>query len=237
MSTALITGASRGIGRAIAVRFAEAGYDVAFCYSRDKEGARRTAEDIRAAGREPLVYRVDVTREEQVRSMIESVFSLEVLVNNAGVSLYREFSATSLQDWQKVFDINVTGAFLCSRYAADKMRRRGGGCIVNVSSAWGETGAACEVAYSASKAALIGMSKALAKELAPSDIRVNCIAAGIVDTQMNAHLRKEELEEFLTGVPLQRMGTGREIAESALFLANSRYITGEILRVNGGLLI
>lgn len=237
MSTALITGASRGIGRAIALLFAEAGYDVAFCYSKDKEGAEKTADMIRARGKEPLVYRADVSNEADVRAMVNSVFSLEVLVNNAGVSLYKELSLTTLEEWRGIFSVNTDGAFLCSRYAADKMRKRGGGCIVNISSVWGETGGSCEVAYSASKAALIGFTKAAAKELAPSGIRVNCVCPGIVETDMNAHLTQSEIAEFVNGIPVKRAGACEEIAESVLFLAKSRYITGEILRVNGGLLI
>ncbi len=237
MSTALITGASRGIGRTIAVKFAKAGYDVAFCYSKDEQGAKETAELIRRENKEPLVYKVDVSDENSVKEMIESVFSLEVLVNNAGISLYKEFSDTSLDDWKKIFSVNTEGAFLCSRYAVEKMKKRGGGSIVNISSIWGETGGSLEVAYSASKAALIGMSKALAKELAPSNITVNCVSAGIVDTQMNARLSSDELLDFVSQIPLGRCALSCEIADSVLFLAKNRYITGEVLRVNGGYLI
>ena len=237
MSTALITGASRGIGRAIAVCFANAGYDVAFCYSKDDIGAKETARLIRETGKEPLVYKVDVTNEKQVKEMIESVFSLEVLVNNAGVALYQEFCDTSLSQWKNLFSVNVEGAFLCSKYAIEKMRKREKGAIINISSIWGETGASMEVAYSASKAALIGMSKALAKEVAPSNITVNCISAGIVDTDMNSHLSKEDISNFLLEVPAGRVALPEEIAKGALFLAENNYITGEVLRINGGFLI
>lgn len=237
MSTALITGASRGIGRAIAVCFANAGYDVAFCYSKDDIGAKETARLIREIGKEPLVYKVDVTNEKQVKEMIESVFSLEVLINNAGVALYQEFCDTSLSQWKNIFSVNVEGAFLCSKYAIEKMRKREKGAIINISSIWGETGASMEVAYSASKAALIGMSKALAKEVAPSNITVNCISAGIVDTDMNSHLSKEDISNFLLEVPAGRVALPEEIAKGALFLAENNYITGEVLRINGGFLI
>lgn len=237
MSTALITGASRGIGRAIAVCFAKAGYDVAFCYSKDDVGAKETARLIRETGKEPLVYKVDVTNEKQVKEMIESVFSLEVLINNAGVALYQEFCDTSLSQWKNLFSVNVEGAFLCSKYAIEKMRKREKGAIINISSIWGETGASMEVAYSASKAALIGMSKALAKEVAPSNITVNCISAGIVDTDMNSHLSKEDISNFLLEVPAGRVALPEEIAKGALFLAENNYITGEVLRINGGFLI
>lgn len=237
MSTALITGASRGIGRAIAVCFANAGYDVAFCYSKDDIGAKETARLIRETGKEPLVYKVDVTNEKQVKEMVGNVFSLEVLINNAGVALYQEFCDTSLSQWKNIFSVNVEGAFLCSKYAIEKMRKREKGAIINISSIWGETGASMEVAYSASKAALIGMSKALAKEVAPSNITVNCISAGIVDTDMNSHLSKEDISNFLLEVPAGRVALPEEIAKGALFLAENNYITGEVLRINGGFLI
>ena len=169
--------------------------------------------------------------------MIESVFSLEVLINNAGVALYQEFCDTSLSQWKNIFSVNVEGAFLCSKYAIEKMRKREKGAIINISSIWGETGASMEVAYSASKAALIGMSKALAKEVAPSNITVNCISAGIVDTDMNSHLSKEDISNFLLEVPAGRVALPEEIAKGALFLAENNYITGEVLRINGGFLI
>lgn len=238
MSTVLVTGASRGIGREIAVAFAEAGHDVAFCFSKDKAGAEETARLIRAAGGEALPFFADVSEEKQVEEMFSALLGLEIVVNNAGISLFSEIAETSLSDWERVFAVNVRGAFLCTRAAVPKLLKRGGGCIVNVSSMWGETGASCESAYSASKAALIGFTKAAAKELAPSGIRVNCVAPGIIDTEMNAHLSREEREAFVCeNVPLLREGTAGEVARAVLFLAKHPYITGEVLRVNGGAVI
>lgn len=237
MSTVLVTGGSRGIGRAICIAFARAGYDVAFCYSKDDDGARETERLIEKKGAGAQVFRCDVSDEKQVREMFANVFGLSVLVNNAGAALFKEIQNTSLADWRRIFSINTEGAFLCTREAIPKFLNRGEGSIVNISSLWGETGASCEAAYSASKAALIGFTKASAKELAPSNIRVNCISCGIVSTQMNARLSEEERSEFLRGVPLGREALPEEIAAAALYMAQSRYVTGEVLRVNGGALM
>ena len=234
MSTVLVTGGSRGIGRAVCLEFARAGYDVAFCYSQDEAGAKETARLIAETGAGASVFRCDVSDEAQVEKMFEGVLGLSVLVNNAGVALYKQVQDTSLADWRKVFSVNTDCAFLCTRAAVSKFMKRGGGSIVNVSSVWGEAGGSCEAAYSASKAALIGFTKACAKEFAPSNIRVNCVACGFIETGMN-HLSAAEREEFFAGVPLGRAGTPEEAAAAVRFLAESRYVTGEVLRVNGGM--
>ncbi len=231
----LVTGGSRGIGRAVCLAFAQDGSDVAFCYSKDEAGAAETARLIERAGAGALAIRCDVSDEEQVREMFAAVPSLTVLVNNAGIAQFGEISDTSLAEWNRVMAVNAGGAFLCTRAAVPKFMRRGEGCIVNISSVWGETGGACEAAYSASKAALIGFTKAAAKELAPSNIRVNCVSCGYIETEMNARLSQEEKAEFLRDVPLGRAGTPEEVAAAVLFLAKNKYITGEVLRVNGGL--
>ena len=235
MSTVLVTGGSRGIGRAICLEFAKAGYDVAFCYSQDEAGAEETARLIAAAGAGAVSMRCDVSDEAQVSEMFSSVLGLAVLVNNAGMALYRQVQDTSFSEWRRIFSVNADGAFLCTRAAIPKFLQRGGGSIVNISSVWGEAGGACEAAYSASKAALIGFTKACAKELAPAGIRVNCVCCGFIQTQMNDRLSAEERAEFLKDVPLGRAGTPEEAAAAVRFLAESCYVTGEVLRVNGGL--
>ena len=144
---------------------------------------------------------------------------------------------TALQEWNDVFSVNMVGAFLCTRAAIPKFVRRGGGCVINISSIWGETGASCEAAYSASKAALIGFTKAAAKELAPSGIRVNCVAAGMISTRMNGQLSEEERKSFVSAQPIAREGTAEEVASAVYFLSRQKYVTGEVLRVNGGALI
>lgn len=235
MSTALVTGGSRGIGRAICLEFARAGYDVAFCWSKDEAGAKETARLISEAGAGALSFCCDVSDEAQVQAMFGQIFGLSVLVNNAGVALYKQVQDTSFAEWKQVFSVNADGAFLCTRAALPKFLQRGGGSIVNVSSVWGEAGGSCEAAYSASKAALIGFTKACAKEFAPSGIRVNCLSCGFIDTEMNARLSSAEREAFFADVPLGRAGTPEEAAAAVRFLAESRYITGEVLRVNGGM--
>lgn len=234
MSTVLVTGGSRGIGRAACLAFARAGYDVAFCYTRDGAGARETCRLIEEAGAGALSFCCDVSQEGQVEEMFASLLGLSVLVNNAGVALRAQIQDTSLSDWNRLFAVNAAGAFLCTRAAIPRFLRRGSGSIVNVSSFWGETGGACEAAYSASKAAMIGFTKAAAKELAPSSIRVNCVSAGMIDTGMNACLTEAERAAFAAGVPLGRAGTCEEAAAAILFLAEQRYMTGEVLRVDGG---
>lgn len=237
MGMVLVTGGSRGIGRVCCAAFAKAGWDVAFCYARDEAGAAETRRLIEACGAGALAFRCDVRSEAQVNEMFSALPGLSALVNNAGVSLFSQLQDTSLAQWREVFAVNCEGAFLCTRAAVPLFLRRGGGAIVNISSVWGEEGASCEAAYSASKAALIGFTKAAAKELAPSGIRVNCVSCGIVDTQMNARLTEAEKQAFLQDVPLGRQGTPEEVAASALFLARHPYITGEVLRVNGGLYV
>ena len=237
MGMVLVTGGSRGIGRACCAAFAKAGWDVAFCYARDEAGAAETQRLIEACGAGALAFRCDVRSEAQVNEMFSALPGLSALVNNAGVSLFSQLQDTSLAQWREVFAVNCEGAFLCTRAAVPLFLRRGGGAVVNISSVWGEEGASCEAAYSASKAALIGFTKAAAKELAPSGIRVNCVSCGIVDTQMNARLTEAEKQAFLQDVPLGRQGTPEEVAACALFLARHPYITGEVLRVNGGLYV
>ncbi len=236
MSTVLVTGGSRGIGREICISFAKAGYDIAFCYQKDEKGAKETLELIRKAGGEASVFCCDVSDEKQVERMFSSVFGLEILVNNAGMASFGLIQDMSLCEWNKVFSVNMTGAFLCTRAAIPKLRSRGG-CIINVASMWGEVGASCEAAYSASKAALIGFTKAAAKELGPCGIRVNAVSCGMIETQMNSRFSAEEVKTFTESIPLKRQGSPEEVARAVCFLAENRYITGEILRVNGGAVI
>lgn len=186
----------------------------------------------------PVLMRADVSDEAQVRDMFSEIFRLynkiDVLVNNAGISYVGVIQDTTAAEWDKIFGVNVRGAFLCSRAVTDRMIGAGGGSIINISSIWGEVGASCEVAYSASKAALIGFTRALSKELAPSGVRVNCISPGVIDTSMNAHLTQEELEELIEQIPAGRIGTGDDVAKACAYLAEAQYVTGVVLPVGGG---
>lgn len=238
MKTALVTGGTKGIGKAIAREFLQQGYEVIINYCHDEETALATQGEFNAEGYCPVLMRADVSDEEQVREMFGELFRiygrLDVLVNNAGISRVQVIQDTTLADWEQVFAVNMRGAFLCCREAADAMICAGGGSIVNIASVWGEVGASCEVAYSASKGALIAFTKALAKELAPSYVRVNCVSPGVIDTQMNAHLTEIEMMDLISQIPLGRLGTGEDVAKACLCLAENAYVTGEVLSVGGG---
>ncbi len=233
MKTAVVTGGTKGIGLALAGAFFGAGYVVHALYASDGAAAEEAQKAL------PFVrfVRCDVRDEGAVTAFFASLPRVDVLVNNAGVSLVKQIQDTSKADLDALFAVNVTGAFLCAREAVKKMLKQESGSIVNVSSVWGETGASCEVAYSASKAAIIGLTKALAKEVAPSRIRVNCVSPGVVDTGMNDHLSEEEKSALAEEIPLGRFAAPREIAQAILFLAESEYITGAVLPVNGGFCI
>ncbi len=224
----MISGGVRGIGLAIAEAFLKKGYKVAVTYSKDEASAKLA----QAKGLE--VYRTDISVEAEVIALFEKLGGVEVLVNNAGVSLIKQIQDTSYEEFQKVFAVNMGGAFLCSRGAAKYMISEKSGLIVNISSVWGEIGGSCESVYSASKAALLGFTKALAKELGWSGIRVNSISPGVIDTPMNAHFSKEEMLALTEEIPAGRIGTGEDIAKAVLYLEENEYITGIDLPVNGG---
>ncbi len=232
MKNAVVTGGTRGIGLAIVKLLQERGYQVTALYSKDEESAKEAQKLL------PYVrfLKVDVSHEEEVKALFAQISSLDLLVNNAGVSYFSQVQDVPYREWERVLSVNAGATFLCSKYAVKKMLDKGG-AIVNISSVWGETGASCESVYSASKGAVIAFSKALAKELAPSQITVNCITPGVIDTQMNAHLKEEEKRALLEEILLGRMGTGEEVAQAVLFFAENAYVTGQILGVNGGFYI
>lgn len=237
MKTALITGGTKGIGKAIALAFLQQGYEVVLNYDSDEAAALAAQEEFNMMGYCPLLLRADVSDEKQVVDMFRDFFSIygkiDVLVNNAGVSQINVFQDTTPEEWDRIFGVNVKGAYLCCREVVDKMIGRGGS-IINISSIWGEVGASCEVAYSASKGAVIAFTKALAKELAPSKVRVNCVSPGVIDTGMNAHLSSTEMDELINQIPLGRLGRPEEVAKACIYLAENAYVTGEVLSVGGG---
>ena len=237
MKTALITGGTKGIGKAIALAFLQQGYEVVLNYDSDETAALAAQEEFNMMGYCPLLLRADVSDEKQVVDMFRDFFSIygkiDVLVNNAGISQINVFQDTTPEEWDRIFGVNVKGAYLCCREVVDKMIGRGGS-IINISSIWGEVGASCEVAYSASKGAVIAFTKALAKELAPSKVRVNCVSPGVIDTGMNAHLSSSEMDELINQIPLGRLGRPEEVAKACVYLAENAYVTGEVLSVGGG---
>ena len=238
MKTVLITGGSRGIGRAMVKLFAENGYSVAFTYKNSENEAKNLAESTGA-----IAIRADSTLEADVKGAVEIVIQkfghIDCLINNAGVSSFSLFGDITLDDWNDIISSNLTGAFLYSREALRSMISRKFGRIINITSVWGLVGSSCEVHYSTTKAALIGMTKALAKEVGPSGITVNAIAPGVIDTDMNKLLSCEDMAQLVDETPVGRIGSPDDIARAALFLASegSGFVTGEVLNVSGGFVI
>ena len=241
MKKALVTGASGGIGRAVARRLAADGYEVVLNYRRDEKSARELLGELSRAhgpGAASLA-RADVSDAAQVEEMFRTAGNVDLLVNNAGIAQQKLFTDLTEADWDEMFAVDVKAVFLCCRRALPYMIREKRGCIVNVSSMWGQVGASCEVHYSAAKAAVIGLTKALAKEVGPSGVRVNCVAPGVVETRMNAGLDEEARRELREEIPLGRFGSPEDIAAAVSFLASERagFVTGQVLGVSGGMVI
>lgn len=243
MSIVLVTGGAGGIGSAISVYFARHGYDVALQYNSRKGRAEKLAEQIcKEFNVQAIALQSDFQKETDIQEMFQKVTETlgapEVLVNNAGISEQRLFTDVSSQEWQKMININMGAAFYLCQCAVPYMIKKQKGSIVNVSSMWGIAGASCEVAYSAAKAGLIGMTKALARELGPSGIRVNCVAPGVINTEMNAKHSAETMADLAESTPLCRIGKPEEVAAAVYFLASedASFITGQTLCVDGGFL-
>ncbi len=238
--TVLVTGASGGIGSACARLFADKGYKVAVHCHKNIAAAEELTNELRSNGCEAVCVCADLSNEAQVKDMFSEIRStlgaVEILINNAGVAQQKLFTDTAQGDFDFLFGANVLSTVNCSREALRDMISAHSGSIVNISSMWGISGASCEVLYSASKAAVIGFTKALAKEVGPSNIRVNCIAPGVIDTKMNANLSSDDMELLADETPLCRIGNPEEIANAVFFLAtqNSSFITGQTLSVDGG---
>lgn len=241
--TVIITGASRGIGAACALRFGAAGYRVAVCYKQNEAMAKDVVQEINANGGTAAAFCVNVAEEASVQAMFAEVEqklgAAEILVNNAGIAQQKLFTDISVQDWDAMLNTNAKGAFLCCRAALPYMLQHKWGRIINISSMWGQVGASCEVHYSAAKAALIGLTKALAAEEAPSGITVNCIAPGVIDTDMLAGFTAQDKAQLAQETPLGRLGTPQDVAAAVLFLAqeSAAFITGVTLSVSGGFIM
>ena len=238
MNRVIITGGSRGIGKACVERFIREGCRVAFIYKNSREAAESLAASTGA-----FAVRGDVADPESAAAAMEKAIELlggvDILVNNAGIAQFALFDQISEQDWHTMIETNLGGAYRCSRIAVPHMVAQKSGAIVNISSMWGISGASCEVHYSAAKAGLIGMTKALAKELAPSGVRVNCIAPGAIATEMNSALDDEAIAAICEETPLGRLGRPEELAASVFFLASNEasFITGQTLSVDGGYIV
>ncbi len=229
MKRAVVTGGTRGIGLATVRLLMERGYLVTALYSSDEESAKNAKAECPNAE----FVRADVSDEESVRRVFEGIPRLDVLILNAGISHFSQVQDERFEDFKRVMDVNMGGVFLCAKYAVPKLISFGG-AIVCVSSVWGECGASCESSYSASKGAVISFSKALAKELAPANVTVNCVTPGVIDTSMNLQFSAEEIRALKEEIPLGRLGYPEEVAEAIVFLAEAHYITGQVLGINGG---
>ncbi|MEE0304970.1 MAG: SDR family oxidoreductase [Eubacterium sp.] len=222
MKKVLITGGATGIGKSTAMLFAQKGYDVFVTYNQTKPDFDGVTK-----------IKCNLENEEDILNLFKTVGNIDILVNNAGISLIKQINDTTAEEYDKIMSVNARSYFICSREAIKLMLKNHEGAIVNVSSMWGQTGASCEIAYSMSKAAVIGLTRSLAEELAPSGITVNCVCPGIIDTRMNNMFDKNELEEE---VPLGRLGTSEEVADAIFYLTQNKYITAQILGVNGGII-
>lgn len=233
---ALVTGGSGGIGEAICYKLAQDGYTVVVNYNNNISQAEKISNSING-----ISYKADVSNLNEVQSMVDYIVnkfgSIDLLVNNAGISIVNLFQDVSQNDVKKILDINLNGVFNCSKAVLKYMIPKKYGNIINISSMWGEIGGSCEVHYSATKSAIIGFTKALAKEVGFSNIRVNCVSPGVIDTKMNGHLSQQDLENLKQEIPLYRIGTPMEVANVVSFLASDKasYITAQDIAVNGGI--
>ena len=238
MKNVLITGGSRGIGKAMVELFSAKGYRVAFTYKNSEDAAKELSKSTGA-----VAIAADSASEAEIKAATEAAAralgGIDILINNAGISTFGMIQDISFEEWQKCLSVNLTAPFIYSREVLPYMIKNHKGRIINISSMWGLVGASCEVAYSAAKAGLIGMTKAMAKELSPSGITVNAIAPGVIETDMNAHLREDDIRTLAEETPVGRIGRAEEVAEAALYLASEAagFITGEVLNISGGFVI
>ena len=232
MSTIMVTGGSRGIGAAAVRQFAAGGHRVFFLYEKEHEAARAVACETGATA-----ICADVAQAEQVYSAFEQSGPVDVLVCNAGISMFSPINMMKQEQWDRIFAVNVRGIYHCVNAAMPGFLAKQSGSIVTVSSMWGQVGASCEAAYSATKGAVIALTKALAKELGPSGIRVNCVAPGVILTDMCAGIEPDILEQLRQETPLERNGRPEDVAKAIEYLANAEFVTGQVLGVNGGYVI
>lgn len=241
MKTVIVTGGSRGIGAAIVKKLAKENYNVILNYNNSEEKAQKIKKELEEQNIKIEIYKADVSNKEEVKKMVqftlEKYKNIDVLINNAGIDQIKPFMDITEEDWNKIIQVNLNSVFYCCQEVLQNMIHNKKGCIINISSIWGRIGASCEVHYSASKAAIDGLTKALAKEMGPSNIRVNSIAPGIIETDMNNELTKEDLNEIVSQIPLGRIAKPDEIVKSVKWLIDDEYVTGQIISVDGGWII
>ena len=241
MKTVIVTGGSQGIGRCLVENFAKDGYNVVLNYNKSEKQAQELKETLAKQGYNIEIFKADISKKNEVKALIN--FSLnkfkniDVLINNAGISQTKLFTDTTEEEWDNIINVNLKSAFYTIQEVLPNMINRKEGLIINISSVWGIVGASCEVAYSVSKAGLDGLTKSLAKELGPSNIRVNSIAPGIIDTKMNDNLDEKTKKEIIEEIPLNRIGRPIDIYKCAKWLVEDEYTTGQIISPNGGWVI
>lgn len=235
---AIVTGASRGIGREIAKQLARNQIQVIANYNRSEKEAYELKEELKKENISIDIVKADISKREEAKALVqfalEKYNKIDILINNAGISEYKMFTDETDEDWNKIINTNLYSAFVMSQEVIPNMIHHKEGCIINISSIWGIVGASLEVLYSITKAGMNGMTKALAKELGPSNIRVNAIAPGIIDTKMNGKFTKEELKEIEEEIPLERIGQAEDVAKCIKWLIEDNYTTGQIISINGG---
>ena len=241
MKVAIITGSSRGIGREIAKTLAIKGIKVVANYNKSEEAAKELKQELEEEGIKIDIIKADVSKREDAKKLVEFTLNkygkVDILINNAGISEYKLFTDETDEDWNKIINTNLYSAFAMSQEVIPNMVHNKSGCIINMSSAWGVVGGSLEVIYSVSKAGLDGLTKALAKELGPSNIRVNSIAPGMIYTKMNEKFSKEELKEIEEEIPLGKIGKPSDIAKCIEWLLEDEYTTGQVISINGGWII
>ena len=234
----LVTGGSRGIGRKIATELANCKYHVILNYNNSEENAKKIKQELLQNGIEIEIFKADVSKREDVKKMIqfciEKYGKIDVLINNAGISQTKMFQDITDEDWNNIIQTNLTSVYYTIQESMQNMINRKEGCIINISSIWGITGAALEAHYCVSKAGMDALTKSLAKELGPSNIRVNSIAPGIIDTEMNKHLNENDIKEIENEIPLGKIGKTKDISKCVKWLIEDEYTTGQIISINGG---
>jgi len=241
MKVVLITGASRGIGRCMAENLAKDGYTVIANYNKSKQQALKLQNDLKEQGINIEIVKADVSKKAEVKDMIEYITnkfgSIDILINNAGIAKLQMFSDVTDEDWDEMINTNLKSAFYCTQMVLHGMIHNKNGCIINISSIWGQVGASCETVYSISKAGIDAMTKSLAKELGPSNIRVNSIAPGVIDTDMNSKIDDEIKKQIKNETPLGKIGKPIDIYKCAKWLIEDEFTTGQIISPNGGYVI
>lgn len=235
---AIVTGGSRGIGSEIVKMLARENYQVILNYNKSEKEAKKIQQELLDEGKAIEIFKADVSKRKEVQDLvkfaIDKFYKIDILINNAGIAQESLFTEITDNDWNNMIKTNLNSVFYCSQEVLKNMVQRQRGCIINISSIWGVTGGSCEVAYSTTKAAINGLTKALAKEMGPSNIRINSIAPGIINTDMNKNITEQDMEDIKTEIPLQKIGKTEDVAKCVKWLIEDNYTTGQIISVNGG---